>query len=223
MIFQAVIFDFDGVVADSEVRANQCLAESLTAIGLPTSYDDSLRLYCGNNWQETERRIVQILGRPLPDDFREQHRARAKVKFAEGFEPVAGVSGFLDELGDTPRAIASSSHPDYIRNSLEKFGLDHHFIGHVYSADGWAKGKPHPDIYLAAAKGLGVDPACCLALEDSTTGGRAAVAAGMTVIGYCGGGHILDRAAHGETLRAVGVHHVAHDYDAVREIAGLLA
>src|SRR3546814_9175419 len=76
------------------------------------------------------------------------------------------------------------------------------------STDGWERGKPHPDIYLAAAEGLGVDPAACLAIEDSPTGARAALAAGMTVIGFCGAGHIVDRAAHGALLREVGVHHV---------------
>lgn len=216
--YQAVIFDFDGVVADSEVRANQCLAESLTAVGMPTSYDDSLREYCGNNWQETERRIVAKWGRALPGDFREQHRARAIEKFANGFDAVIGVRDFLPKLGDRPRAIASSSQPDYIARSLEKFGLAEIFAGHVYSADGWERGKPHPDIYLAAAQGLGVDASACLALEDSATGARAAVAAGMTVIGFCGGGHIWDCAAHGEALRAVGVHHVAHDYEEVAAI-----
>ncbi len=221
MMFDAVIFDFDGVVADSEVRANECLAESLTAIGLPTSYEDSLRLYCGTNWQEAERRIVQQLGRPLPDDFRDQHRERAKVKFAEGFSAVKGAATFLAQLGGLPCAIASSSQPDYIRRSLEKFGLADHFGPHIYSADGWERGKPFPDIYLAAAEGLGVDPKRSFALEDSSTGARAAVAAGMTVIGFCGGGHIWDAAAHGDSLRAVGVHHVAHDYDDVRKIMGL--
>lgn len=221
MTFQAVIFDFDGVVADSEVRANECLAESLTAIGLPTSYEDSLRRYCGHNWQETERRIVQQLGAPLPDDFRQQHRERAKLKFADGFCAVAGVADFLAQLVAVPRAIASSSQPDYIQRSLDGFGLASHFGPHIYSADGWARGKPYPDIYLAAAEGLGVDPVSCLALEDSPIGARAAVAAGMTVIGFCGGGHILDAAAHGETLQAVGVQHVAYGYDDVRKIMGL--
>lgn len=211
----AIIFDFDGVIADSEVRANRTLAESLTAIDLPTSYEDCLRDYCGHNRQEIERRIVARLGRPLPPDFREQHRERAVRMFAEGFAPVQGAPAFLDALGATPRAIASSSHPDYIAASLDRFGLAHHFGGHVYSADGWARGKPHPDIYLAAAKGLGIDPGTCLAIEDSPIGARAALAAGMTVVGFCGAGHILDRAAHEATLRAVGVHHVAHDFDEI--------
>jgi HAD superfamily hydrolase (TIGR01509 family) len=190
--FAAIIFDFDGVIADSEVRANKTLAESLTAIGLPTSYEDCLRDYCGHNWRETERRIVARLGRPRPSVLRVRPRARALRMFADGFAPVSGAPEFLAALGDRPRAIASSSSPDYIAASLARFELAHHFGAHVYSADGWDKGKPHPDIYLAAAKGLHVDPAQCLAIEDSPIGARA---------------------AHGAALRAVGVHHVAHDFD----------
>lgn len=208
----AIIFDFDGVIADSEVRANRTLAESLSAIGLPTSYEDCLRDYCGHNWQETARRIEARFGRPLPPDFRERHRERAQKRFAEGFAAVPGAAAFLDALGAMPRAIASSSSPAYIAASLDRFGLARHFGRHVYSADGWARGKPHPDIYLAAAKGLAVDPARCLAIEDSPVGAQAALAAGMTVIGFCGAGHIRDRASHGERLRAVGVHHVAVDF-----------
>jgi HAD superfamily hydrolase (TIGR01509 family) len=211
----AIIFDFDGVIADSEVRANMSLAESLTAVGMATTYDECLRDYYGHNWQETQRRIEARFGRALPADFRETHRTRARARFMEGFDAVPGAAVFLDALGSTPRAIASSSRAEYIDWALGLFGLRHHFGDHIYSADGWDRGKPHPDIYLAAAKGLGVDPAVCLAIEDSPTGAQAALAAGMTVVGFCGAGHIVDRAAHGEMLRSIGVHHVAHSYDEV--------
>ncbi|MGN6689418.1 MAG: HAD family hydrolase [Sphingopyxis sp.] len=213
MSFAAIIFDFDGVIADSEVRANLSLAESLTAIGMPTSYEDSLRDYYGHNWQETQRRIEARLGRPLPADFRERHRERARARFMDRFEVVPGAPAFLDTLGTIPRAIASSSRAEYIDWALGLFDLRHHFGEHVYSADGWDRGKPHPDIYRAAAKGLGVDPAACLAIEDSPTGARAAIAAGMTVVGFCGAGHITDREKHGAMLRDVGVHRVAYSYD----------
>ncbi|GAO78433.1 MULTISPECIES: HAD family phosphatase [unclassified Sphingopyxis] len=215
----AIIFDFDGVVADSEVRANLSLAESLTAAGMPATYDECLRDYYGHNWQETERRIVARYGRALPADFRETHRERARARYMEGFDAVPGVAVFLDALGPLPRAIASSSRAEYIGWALGLFGLGHHFGEHVYSADGWDRGKPFPDIYLAAAKGLGVDPAGCLAIEDSPTGARAAIAAGMAVVGFCGAGHIVDRAGHGEMLREVGVHHVALTFD---EVASLI-
>jgi len=215
MSFAAIIFDFDGVIADSEVRANRSLSESLTAIGMPATYEDCLRDYYGHNWQETQRRIEARFGRPLPPDFRETHRTRARARFMEGFDAVPGAPAFLDRLGTLPRAIASSSRAEYIGWALGRFGLAHHFGAHIYSADGWARGKPHPDIYLTAAEGLGVDPAACLAIEDSPTGARAALAAGMTVVGFCGAAHILDRAAHGAMLREVGVHHVAHAFDEI--------
>jgi HAD superfamily hydrolase (TIGR01509 family) len=218
MNFAAIIFDFDGVIADSEVRANLSLAESLTAAGMPSTYDECLRDYYGHNWQETQRRIEARFGRALPADFREQHRERARGRFMEGFNAVPGASDFLAALGPLPRAIASSSRAEYIGWALGLFGLDHHFGDHVYSADGWDRGKPFPDIYLAAAKGLGVDPAQCLAIEDSPTGAQAALAAGMTVVGFCGAGHIVDRTVHGEMLRAVGVHHVALTFGEIERL-----
>src|SRR3546814_14044228 len=94
-----------------------------------------------------------------------------------------------------PRAVASSSRAEYIGWALGRFGFAHHFEDHVFSADGWDRGKPHPDIYLAAAGGLGVDLAACLAIEDSPIGARAALAAGMTVIGFCGAGYKRGRAS----------------------------
>ncbi|MGH6694163.1 HAD family hydrolase [Sphingopyxis sp.] len=211
----AIIFDFDGVVADSEVRANLSLAESLTAAGMPATYDECLRDYYGHNWQEIERRIIARYGRALPADFRETHRERARARYMDGFDAVPGVGDFLGTLGSMPRAIASSSRAEYIGWALGLFGLGHHFGEHVYSADGWDRGKPHPDIYLAAAKGLGVDPAQCLAIEDSPTGAQAGLAAGMTVVGFCGAGHIVDRAGHAAMLRKVGVHHIALTFEEV--------
>src|SRR3546814_12146094 len=125
---------------------------------MATTYDESLRDYYVHNWQETQRRIEARFGRPLPADFRERHRERARAHFMQGFDAVPGAADFLAGLGVMPRAIASSSRAEYIGWALGRFGFAHHFEDHVYSADGWDRGKPHPDIYLAAAGGLGVDP-----------------------------------------------------------------
>jgi HAD superfamily hydrolase (TIGR01509 family) len=217
----AIIFDFDGVIADSELPANHALAESLTAIGLPTSFEDSLALYYGHNWQETERRASALLGRPLPPDFRETHRARARAHFARGFAPVPGAADFIAATAHLPRAIASSSRHDYILWALDQFGLADAFAGQVHSADGMARAKPFPDIYLRAAAALDVPPDRCFAIEDSPTGARSAVAAGMRVIGLCAAGHIRDGAAHADLLRAEGVAHIAHDYAEVRALIGV--
>ena len=209
---KAIIFDFDGVVADSEVPAGHALAECLTAIGLPTSFDDVQANYYGHNWQETVRRIEIKLGKPVPEGFREQQRRNAQAWFARGFDPVPGASDFLIKTTHLPRAIASSSRAAYIEWALERFGFASHFGPHIYSADGMERGKPHPDIYLIAARGLGIAPNECLAIEDSPTGSSAAVAAGMHVIGLCAAGHIADREAHAESLLAVGVHKIAFSF-----------
>lgn len=205
----AVVFDFDGVIADSEVHANRALAESLNAVGLPITYEESLRDYCGHNWQDTQRRIEARLGELLPAGFRDDHRQRARALLAEELAAVAGAADFLDRLAGMPCAVASSSRREYLAWALGRLGLAHHFGDHLYSADGIPRGKPHPDIYLTAARGLGVEPGQCLAIEDSPVGAQAAVAAGMTVVGLLAASHIADRAAHADRLRAVGVHQVA--------------
>ena len=210
--FTGIVFDFDGVIADSETIANATLAETLTAIGLPTSYDDSLREYCGHNWRETERRIVERLGRPLPSDFREMQRRAARARFEREMAAVPGVAKFLDRTRHLKRAIASSSSIEWLAFALERIGLAHHFEGHLYSAANMDRGKPFPDIYLAAARGLRLQPEECMAVEDSPVGASAAVAAGMHVIGLVAGGHIADRAAHADELRAVGVHQIANSF-----------
>ena len=209
---KAIIFDFDGVIADSEVPAGHALAESLTAIGLPTSFDDVQATYYGHNAQETARRIEARLGRPLPANFRAAHRARSQAWFARGFEPVPGASDFLAKTTHLPRAIASSSRAAYIEWALDRFGFAAHFGPHIFSADGMERGKPHPDIYLIAAKGLGIAPKECLAIEDSPTGAAAAVAAGMRVVGLCAALHIADRETHAASLHAVGVHKIAFSF-----------
>ncbi len=211
----AIIFDFDGVIADSELPANHALAESLTAIGLPTSFAQSLDWYCGHNWQETRCRIEARLGGPLPDSFVGDHNSRALAAFEIGLGPVEGVEAFLLRSGEIPRAIASSSQADYISTVLDRFGMSAAFGTHIYSAYGMARGKPQPDIYLQAAKGIGIAPADCLAIEDSPVGASAAVAAGMEVVGLCAASHIMDREGHAESLRAVGVHRIAFSFEEI--------
>ena len=213
--FAALILDFDGVVADSESISNRSLAQSLTAIGLPTTFEDCLRDYCGHNWSETERRIEARLASKLPLDFRDSHRQRTRIRMEAELAAVTGVAEFLDAHRGLSKGIASSSRVEWLQWALAKLDLAHHFGDHLFSADGFARGKPHPDIYLSAAAGLGVDPARCLAIEDSPIGARAAVAAGMTVVGLVAAGHIADRETHAAALRAVGVHRIAFAFSEI--------
>jgi HAD superfamily hydrolase (TIGR01509 family) len=203
--FTAVIFDFDGVIADSEVHANLALAECLTVIGLRTTFDDCLRDYYGYNWEQSRRTIEDKLGRSLPDDFRQMCRDREHQLVGAGPPAVEGVERLLADLKGIHIAIASSSPREFILSLLYHYEIEQYFGNHIYSADSWARGKPFPDIYHATATGLGVEPVDCLVIEDSPVGATAGIAAGMTVVGFCGGGHVVDKAKHGESLKAVGV------------------
>lgn len=218
MIFQAMIFDFDGVVVDSEILSNAILAEALTELGHPTTLEQAIERYIGFNWRDTVAIIEAEIGRPLPADF----RARAKEAFelrVDEVTAVAGVADFLAALPPIPKAVASSSPTRWLSDSLERFGLAHHFGDRLFSAsEHVARGKPHPDIYLHAARALGARPDEVLVLEDTPTGVKSARAAGMTVVGLCAGLHCGP--GHGERLLEAGAHHVVADYAEVLDLIG---
>ena len=213
---KAIIFDFDGVIADSEMLSNELLAEALSGIGCPTTAEQAGSRYIGLNWRDTQQLIEQEWQRTLPDGFRDRIKAAYHARLGE-VGPVSGVDMFLDRTRHLPRAVASSSPTAWLRASLERFGLLHHFEDRLFSAaEHVSRGKPHPDIYLHAAAALGVAPGACLVIEDTGVGARAAVAAGMQVIGLCAGGHCGD--GHGDMLRAAGVERIAADYQEVERL-----
>lgn len=201
------------MIVDSEILSNHILADALTDLGHPTRFEQAVQRYIGLNWRDMAAVIESELGRPLPADF----RARSKAAFEARMEEVTAVTGvadFLESLPPLPKAVASSSPTRWLRSALERFGLARHFGDHLYSAaEHVTRGKPHPDIYLHAARAIGVRPEAILVLEDTPTGVRSARAAGMKVIGLCAGLHCGP--GHGETLRAAGAHHVAGSYSDV--------
>jgi HAD superfamily hydrolase (TIGR01509 family) len=205
-----IIFDFDGVVADSEVLANTELAAMLTEYGLPTSLHDSYDRYMGKRWADSEMAIVAQLGKPLPPEFRPTLQTRTRARFATSLEPVAGVKNFLADFKHHVHAVASSSSPEYLAASLQRFELADHFGPNVFSATMVERGKPDPDIFFLAASQMKAHPDQCIVIEDSPAGVKAGRAAGMTTIGLLAGSHI--RPGHGEQLRAAGASHVVNSY-----------
>ena len=220
MTIDLVIFDFDGVIVDSETLANQVLADELTALGCPTSLDDAFDTYMGHGWAACLTKVEQRWG-GVPPELRARVDAGVETRIATELRTIAGVETFLDRLG-LPCCIASSSQPEWLSGRLAMFGLAHHFGDRLFSAAAHvARSKPHPDIYLHAAREMGAAPARSWVIEDSPTGVTAGVAAGMTVIGLLAGTHIRD--GHGETLRAAGAHHLAASYDEVAALIGRAA
>lgn len=213
MRFEAIIFDFDGVIADSEMIANEALAGALTSLGSPTTTEEALARYSGRRWADCMPLVEEQLGRAAPSDFVSGLVGDAVDRLSARLQPIAGAATFVRAHSHRHRAIASSSSTDWLNRCLAIFGLADHFGEHVYSAESLERGKPHPDIYLDVAGKLDVTPERALVIEDSTTGVRAGAAAGATVIGLLAGAHIRD--GHEAKLREAGAHHVVADYDAL--------
>jgi HAD superfamily hydrolase (TIGR01509 family) len=216
----ALIFDFDGVVADSEALANTVLAEFVSALGPPTTLDDALSRYCGRRWVDVMAAIETDVGRPLPSDFAERLKRATLDRFRADLQEVSGAGAFIRKFSGVPRCVASSSSADRLALCLSILGLEAEFAGNVFSADQVARGKPYPDIFLFAARRLGVDPRACLVIEDSESGIRAAAAAGMTAIGLCAASHIRD--GHALSLREAGAVHMASSWTEVEKIVARL-
>ncbi len=213
----ALIFDFDGVIADSEAIANTVLAETVTGLGHPTTLDQSLARYLGRRWVEVVAEIEAAIGRKLPGDFSDQLKFATLERFRTDLKEVSGATDFIRRFAHIPRCIASSSSIDRLQLCLSVLALEAEFGNHVYSADMVARGKPHPDIFLYAASKLGVSPNECLVIEDSAGGTRAAIAAGMTVVGLSAASHI--REGHEIKLRDAGAVHLAQSWSDVERIA----
>jgi HAD superfamily hydrolase (TIGR01509 family) len=208
-----IIFDFDGTVVDSEPLANRGLAEVLTELGFPTTYEQALTTYIGLRMIDCVKKIEHVHGRKPPDDFADLCRARVTALIDKHLEPVPGAIPFIRAQAENKIAIASSSRVVSIERSLARVGLTGVFDGRIFSAADIERGKPHPDIFLQAAEGLGTRPRDCIAIEDSILGVRSAVAAGMTVIGITAGGHCTPK--HGEILVEAGAHVTANSYAGV--------
>lgn len=208
--FDLIIFDYDGVIADSELLNNAVMAELLSEIGLPTTLDDALATYLGRRWLDCEQIISQRLGAPSPPGIREEWTRRCHYRAERELCSVTGLEAFLSARSE-PRCIASSSPLDWIQMGLRRFGADQMFEGTIFSAAVHVnRGKPHPDLFLFAAKMMNVTPSRVLVIEDSPMGVMAGVAAGMRVIGLCAGGHVRD--GHRQKLAEAGAHQIFDSY-----------
>jgi HAD superfamily hydrolase (TIGR01509 family) len=195
-----LIFDCDGVLVDSETLSCQVDAELLTECGVPYTARDVAREFIGVSLKDQIARIEALHGFRLPDDFAERLNRTLFARFETELKPIEGVRDAILAL-PYPRCVASSSLPDRIALTLRVTGLSDLFVD-IFSASQVARGKPAPDLFLHAAAQMRVSPAECLVIEDSTAGVQAALAAGMRVIGFSGGGHCGPE--HGEKLRQAG-------------------
>ena len=219
MRFQGLIFDFDGVLLESEYAGNRQIADYLTSRGHPTTPEESMAQFMGLAGHDFLTAIERWIGRAIPDDFHVEREVENQRALNEGLDAVAGAVAFVRALPPSlPRAIASSSSTAWIERHLDHLGIRDVFGDKIFSGrEHVERGKPEPDVYFHAAQAIGVDIARAAIIEDSPVGATGAVASGAYVIGFVGGSHCGPD--HAERLRAIGVHDIATNFD---EVAALL-
>lgn len=178
---QAVIFDMDGVIFDSERLVIECWQVIAEKHNIPDIVEICMRVQ-GNNRQETGKRFREKYGEDFPyETYKKEVTALFRERYGEGRLPLKpGVAEILQELKQrgVPLALASSTRSDIVKLELDEAHLLSCFDA-VLGGDMAPRSKPEPDIFLAAAAALQVEPKCCYVLEDSHNGIRAAYRAGM--------------------------------------------
>lgn len=216
-----LIFDFDGVLLESEYEGNVQLAELLTELGHPTSIDHALRYFTGLSGSDFLAAIERHIGEPSPPRFHDLREAENERVLRDGLAAVVGAVDFVRSLpSELPKAVASSSTTHWIRTHLAHLGLERSFGDHIYSGHEHVdRGKPAPDIYLHAAARLQVPIHQCVIIEDSEVGATGALASGARVIGLVAGRHCSD--GHEQRLRNLGVREIASGFNQVRQLLAL--
>jgi HAD superfamily hydrolase (TIGR01509 family) len=187
MQFEAVLFDCDGVLVDSEPLTNRVLRDMLAARGWEMTQAECMRFFVGKAVMDEAAAIEARTGHPMTEDWMQEFRARRNQALQDELEAVPHIHAAVHAIhtGYAGR-IACASGADRIKVELQlrKVGLIEYFDGRVFSGHEMPRSKPWPDVYLAAAAALKADPVRCAVVEDTVTGVRAGVAAGATVFGY---------------------------------------
>jgi HAD superfamily hydrolase (TIGR01509 family) len=201
-MFDHLICDCDGVLVDSEVIADRVLLRALSAQFPTIDLGSVAHLAFG---QRTSTFLADIETRfeiVIPDGFIASVERDIDAELTRSLAPIAGVRDALAQV-PLPAAVVSNSRLTRIAQSLSRAGLADVFGPRVFSAEQVARPKPHPDVYLHAARELGVAPERCLVIEDSVTGLSAARAAGMKTIAFVGASHVPK--GYAQVLRNLGV------------------
>jgi HAD superfamily hydrolase (TIGR01509 family) len=185
--FDAVLFDCDGVLVDSEPITNGVLRDMLEELGWTLSSEECMRLFIGKAVKDELALIEAKTGQAITEDWMHRFRERRNEGLVARVKPIRGSVGAaaaIHALYDGRIACASGADRFKVELQMDKCGLMPYFRGRIFSGHEMPRSKPAPDVYLAAAAALGVDPKRCAVVEDTVTGVIAGVAAGATVFGY---------------------------------------
>jgi len=182
-----VIFDCDGVIVDSESITDRVMQASFKRYGLQLETDEIARLFVGGTMQGAMNKAIK-LGASLPKDWLDLIYPEIFAALEQEVEVIPGAIAVLDALdaAGIPYAIGSNGPHAKMEVTLTRTGLKERLAGCIYSREDVPNAKPAPDVYLHAAKQAGIAPARCVVIEDSASGAKAGVAAGMRTYGFYG-------------------------------------
>ena len=213
MNFQAVLFDCDGVLVDSEAITCGVLRDMFEEQGWRMSLAECMQRFVGHT-VKTQRALIEAnTGVPLTEAWLQQFFERRNERLERQITAIEGVHEAVAHLHDHCEgriAVASGADRYKVEMMLAKVGLHAFFEGRIFSGHEMPRSKPHPDVYLAAAAHLQVPPARCLVVEDTPVGIAAGVAAGATVWAYAPAG------ADGQALREAGASRLLAHMQALR-------
>lgn len=201
----AVLFDCDGVVVDSEHATFLLLQADLARHGLQMTLPEMEAAFIGSTVENVAVK-TRAKGIALPDDWVAAFYRDMYDMLRRDCPLIPGVLGVLDALdrAGIPYAMGSNGTLEKMEITLGQHGLIARFRGHIYSGQALGRPKPAPDLYLHAARQLGIAPADCVVVEDSPAGALAAQAAGIPCLGYAPrGDHPALRAAGARLFRSM--------------------
>jgi HAD superfamily hydrolase (TIGR01509 family) len=215
-LFDAVLFDCDGVLVDSEPITNGVLCQMLNESGWALGQAECERIFIGKAVRDERERIERETGQPLTDDWMRRFYARRDERLRAELQAIDGaLEAVVAAHRHTGGRIACASGADKAKvvMQIDMAGMTPYFGGRIFSGHDLPRSKPHPDVYLAAAAHMGVPPARCLVIEDTATGALAGLAAGATVWGYCPAGH-------GRAFGGLAVNRVFRHMDELTRVLG---
>ena len=211
--FDLIIFDCDGVLVDSERLANEVFARVLDEVcELKFTLDDMFDTFVGHSRAQCLQKIEDMIGEAPPPELDLRYQRDINEALERTVQAIDGIETVLESLS-LPYCVASSGSHDKMKMTLGKTELMRFFDGNIFSTSEVERGKPHPDIYLHAARSMGIDdPARCAVVEDSPIGVTGAVAAGMQVFGFA-------ELMPAERLHQAGAHRV---FERMPDLPGLI-
>lgn len=192
MTIEAVIFDADGTLVDSEAPGLAVVQAHAAELGLVLSTQEMHQRFQGVRMTEVVQWIAGRLGQPSADfvaAFERRVRVAMYERFEQGLLPMPGATALLSRLA-VPFAVATNGPREKVEQTLRVCGLRAHFGQHVYCAYELGTFKPAPGLFLHVAQALGVVAPRCAVVEDSWTGVQAGLAAGMQVFALCSPGAV---------------------------------